>query len=157
MDVDAQGGVSFSSYVVSVDNDGERLGQFAEAGSIRPAAEGSFFDASGEIVILVPASDIGILASGDEIRDFNASSILYAGTPPIDLAGSVGVSFQGDAVPDDLASRQGSYVIQSEDDCMASEDAPASRSLANVSGGGALSAFSLGLLLLGLGMHRRRR
>lgn len=155
MEVDTQGSVNFSSYVVGLDNDGERLGQFAEDGSVRPAAPGSFFDPSGEIVILVPAADIGILAAGDEIRDFNASSILFAGTPPIDLVGSVGVSFQGDAVPDDLASRQGRYVIQSEEECLADDDAATSRSLAPLSGGGALGSATLALILLGLGLRRR--
>ena len=94
---DMAGDITFFSYVVAVDNDGEFGGQFIEDGS-QKAVEGSIAD--GVITFTMPAKDLGIRDVCDVISGFNAGGILLAGAP-----GAASVSFNVDAMPETLTDR----------------------------------------------------
>lgn len=107
MAVDETGAVSFFSYVPGGNNNGDVDGRFIEAGSEEPAHAGSGFTADGEIVILVPPQQLGLLAAGESLLSFVAATT-YS------VAGSV--TDTADEMPDGLA-RAGRYTLLDAIDC----------------------------------------
>lgn len=139
-DANAMGGIDFLSYVAAEDNDGEKLGQFIEDGSQKPA-DGSYA-ADGTLTITVNAKDIGIRNTGDVLSGFNGGGIAFAGTTG--LGGSLNI----DSMPTGLARDAATPIVFS----------PCAKSL-NKAGSGLL-AGSLplaSLLLMGLLALARRR
>jgi hypothetical protein len=66
---------TFQSYIASPNTSGGVDGRFVQSGSEKAADAASHYDAAaGVIVIVVPASDLG-LASGDTISGFNSADI----------------------------------------------------------------------------------
>lgn len=115
MVTDATGSVAFQSYLVSEDNDGERLGQFADA--TFPAEPESNFDQDGTITIVVDAADIGI-PDGGELADFLSGTFKGVTTPAVSL------SLNGDAMPDGNVAGSGpTFTVPARNAC-APNDAP---------------------------------
>lgn len=150
MDTDVKGSTKFSSYEVSVDNDGEQLGQFIEDGSQKPLMAGSGFDADGTITFRVKGADIGVTKAGDKIEKFNAGVIQILGAP-----GVASGSLNADAMPDDLAARTGSFTVNANGTCPVVTAQAAGEKAAVPGKFGA--AFGWMLSLAGLLAARRRR
>jgi PKD domain len=101
---------TFQSYVASGNTSGGVDGRFVKSGSTKPADPSSFYDpATGTIVIVVPAADLGLHA-GDLITGFNSASVQAVTTPVIGGAETL------DEMPDGLAYG-GSFTVQANDAC----------------------------------------
>jgi hypothetical protein len=72
---------TFQSYIASPNASGGVDGRFVQSGSQKPADSSSSYDAaSGTIVIVVSAADLG-LTSGDRISGFNSAAVQSVSTP----------------------------------------------------------------------------
>ena len=110
MVTDALGQVAFQSYLVSEDNDGERLGQFAD-GTPTPAEPESNYSDDGTITLVIDAQNIGI-PDGGLLSDFLVGSFKGVTTPVASL------SLNGDAMPNGNAAGSGSdYEVPTRNSC----------------------------------------
>jgi PKD repeat protein len=101
---------TFQSYVAAGNTSGGIDGRFVESGTEKPADPSSFYDpATGTIVIVVAASDVG-LSGGDTINGFNSASVQSVSTPAGGVAETV------DEMPDGLGY-QGSYSVETNAAC----------------------------------------
>lgn len=101
---------TFQSYIAAPNSSGSVDGRFVQSGSEKPADPASSYDpATGTILIVVKASDLG-LSAGDTINGFNAASVQAVDTPVGGGAETI------DEMPDGLGY-QGSYTLQSNASC----------------------------------------
>lgn len=108
---DAAGAPVFTSYFVSEDTDGERMGQFVQ--SSKPAEPSSSFDAAtGAITIVVKAVDLGFTAPGQQLKDFNAGVITIIDTPV-----ASGSSVEDGMPNNDLSRSTVSYTLHDNTVC----------------------------------------
>jgi hypothetical protein len=100
----------FESYIAGANASGGVDGRFVQSGTEKPADPSSFYNpATGTIVIVVNAADVGVSAGGT-INGFNSASVQSATTPVGGGAETV------DSMPDGLGY-QGSYTAQSNASC----------------------------------------
>ena len=146
MEIAQDGAVSYFSYIVSEDSDGDRLGQFVD--SAKPAHPWSNYTTDGVITIYAAPNDVLLFEPGDVLTGFNSGVITFVG------AEGVGFSLNGDTMPDGLG-RQGQYEYLSDEGCAADSRDSVSRAVnrGDVAGG----ATGLWLLVLAglLGLRRR--
>ena len=101
---------TFQSYLAGANSSGGVDGRFVQSGSAKPADPSSFYDpATGTIVVVVPAADLG-LSAGDTINGFNSASVQAVNSPAGGAAATV------DEMPDGLGY-QGSYSVESNAAC----------------------------------------
>ncbi|MGH3008550.1 MAG: PKD domain-containing protein [Gaiellaceae bacterium] len=118
---------TFQSYIAAPNSSGGVDGRFVLSGSTKPADASSFYDpATGTIVIVVSASDLG-LSAGDTITGFNSASVQGVDTPV------GGAAEPTDEMPDGLGY-QGSYSLQSNASCAPNTAPTAALSASPLSG-----------------------
>ncbi len=149
--VNETGAVSYESYVVGEDSDGERLGTFADGA--KPALAASNYSLDGLITIYTNPTDVLLFEPGDTLEGFNAGI-----TTNVPTSSTSVLALYDDLMPDDLTSggRQGTFEYRSAEECdEAGMAVTSSRDLGGVVRGGATAPVLL-LLLTGLGFLRRR-
>jgi hypothetical protein len=151
MVVDEEGAVAFQSYLVLVDTDGNVTeGRYPETGSVRPAAEGSSYDADGTIRIVVEAQNIGLRREDGLLSGFNGASLQQIPTGDTLTDSGDLLALVADGMPDDM-SRAGEVAASSGAQCPSAAKNATARL-----GGGAWSIVSL-MLLAWAGWRRRLR
>lgn len=147
MVVENDGVVSFESYAVLVDTEGNVTeGRYPETGSVKPAEAESSFDADGTIRIVVKADNIGLRKQEGLLSGFNAASLQQIPTGDSLTEDGDLLALVADGMPDDM-SRSGEFAVSPSACGAAAKSAPGF--------GGVFGGSGLVVLLMLAGWRRR--